>query len=371
MCCGMSCSAWLFSVWSWSARYVAAFGVQPCLRALVSQSVFPPSREHPGHCGPPHGHPQLGPKPSDHPAERNRRAYVFGMASASATHSDMGIALAAVQEQVDFDGVSTDDVMMESTAASTDAGSTAGEGASQPAQRKAKAKGHKSKQKEPVAKFCKQCETETEDWSGNKPQCRICTNDVEAAERDSKKQGEYEWFKELRRNHKDKFVIFIREWRAKCGPARGPGFERGGFQIARYRQTFQNTIGNETEFVRTYVTRKEFLDRMYSKGQSREWAIKEWDTRCSSGGAARTLACWGTKRTMITNRKSAQRAFSDSTCVGVAIQPTRYVFVLQCVAAKATPEAGALSATTLSLGLLPGRPDSSQHSDCRVTHALV
>ena len=67
-----------------------------------------------------------------------------------------------------------------------------------------------------------------------KRECRPCMNDKEAAERDARNQAEKSFMDKIK---KDKALLarFVRDWRAACGPSKGPGHRRGGFKFAVYK----------------------------------------------------------------------------------------------------------------------------------------
>lgn len=139
---------------------------------------------------------------------------------------------------------------------------------------KAKAEGAKPKKK----KECRFCHRMTDDWSGKKTGCRLCMNDIEAAERDARAQGELELFKELKENDAS-LGEFLREWVSSVGPSRGSGNRRGGFGFARYKQVYMTQRGKKSTKGSVMLTHPAFIKHMMDKGETLEWAKAEWTRR--------------------------------------------------------------------------------------------
>ena len=129
-----------------------------------------------------------------------------------------------------------------------------------------------------IFKYCYICERETEDWSGNKAECRPCMLDKEAAERDSKAQGEKTFLDELKKD-KSLFAKFIRDWRQECGPSKGPGHKRGGFKFAIYKTTCFSKVAEKDGVTLTMKTEQEFEDWFLKKGMPRGWGRAEFRRR--------------------------------------------------------------------------------------------
>ena len=150
-----------------------------------------------------------------------------------------------------------------------------GKGKKGKAAAKAKAK---DEVKRIVLKYCYICGRDTDDWSGNKAECRPCMNDKEAAERDARNQGEKAFFDTIK---KDKALLanFVRDWRASCGPSKGPGHRRGGFKIAEYKTTIFSSIGERDATKLSMKTEQEFEEHFLRKGMPKDWGRQEFRKR--------------------------------------------------------------------------------------------
>ena len=144
---------------------------------------------------------------------------------------------------------------------------------------KAKAKVKSNvKAKEKPKKECPICVVITDDWMSGKTECRPCFQDKDAAYRDMKRQGELEFFNELK-NDMALFRDFLTEWRQECGPPKGPGRTRGGFNTARFKERHGHRLSNIKAQDKVMKTKSEFADAMEAKGMTRQWAFDEWERR--------------------------------------------------------------------------------------------
>ena len=60
------------------------------------------------------------------------------------------------------------------------------------------------------------------------------------------------------------------DWKAFCGPARGPGNVRGGFVNIKYKTVLKISKGTTNQDVGAQKTEKEFIDLMFARGKSKE-----------------------------------------------------------------------------------------------------
>ena len=65
---------------------------------------------------------------------------------------------------------------------------------------------------------------------------------------------------------------FMQDWLLTNPSGRGPGHKRGGYKFARFRKIMSRRKGMRRSRKKVMKTRKEFCDRMESKGKARAWA---------------------------------------------------------------------------------------------------
>lgn len=136
----------------------------------------------------------------------------------------------------------------------------------------------KEKPKKKVFKPCAYCKNVTDDFSGNKKECRSCMKNVESAQRDAKANGELDLFKELQKDP-EKMFHFLQAWEAEVGPPKGSGNARGGFKFAAYKQTYYTERSHKELSGIIMLTQKQFVDMLVQKGRDRAWAESEYQRR--------------------------------------------------------------------------------------------
>lgn len=126
-------------------------------------------------------------------------------------------------------------------------------------------------------KECELCEQPYLYW-GKKKYCRPCCRHVEVAERQAKDSNQTEFFRDI---FKDLILarLFIKEFVDQCGDSSGSGNRRGGFDWSHYRLSVGKKLGQASGHRRVSKTKKEFITIMVGRGQTADWADKEFDKR--------------------------------------------------------------------------------------------